>query len=298
MLKGADGDELKKVKHVVQYGVFAAYHLALETSFLADEGASLPDLPFKSPLTVALPDKSSNIGKSISTIPGFMTPATNRAQPGSNIQKPNSVHTPDLSLLPNNQPATEREEALMSYAFKGHSSLMHLNRSPFSSSSLPGQSMSSLHHDLSSCCSIKENDKVGIEEPYEANGCQFGSCTMRDRHVVSSDAFGSHKQRGGTANDDHIVAHKMIANQLGPLESSFHLDDNFQDDQALTKEEFPPSPSDHQSILVSLSKRCVWKGTVCERGHLLRIKYYGSFDKPLGRFLRDHLFDQVGNEEF
>ncbi|PQP97848.1 hypothetical protein Pyn_00371 [Prunus yedoensis var. nudiflora] len=56
-------------------------------------------------------------------------------------------------------------------------------------------------------------------------------------------------------------------------------------------EEFPPSPSDHQSILVSLSSRCVWKGTVCERSHLFRIKYYGSFDKPLGRFLRDHLFD-------
>ncbi|KAK8645012.1 hypothetical protein V6N13_118868 [Hibiscus sabdariffa] len=32
LLKGANGDELKKVKHVVQYGVYAAYHLALETS--------------------------------------------------------------------------------------------------------------------------------------------------------------------------------------------------------------------------------------------------------------------------
>lgn len=58
------------------------------------------------------------------------------------------------------------------------------------------------------------------------------------------------------------------------------------------KEEYPPA-SDHQSILVSLTTRCVWKGTVCERAHLFRIKYYGSFDRPLGRFLRDHLFDQV-----
>ncbi|WZZ62680.1 hypothetical protein YC2023_062787 [Brassica napus] len=59
------------------------------------------------------------------------------------------------------------------------------------------------------------------------------------------------------------------------------------------KEEFPRAPSDHQSILVSLSSRSVWKGTVCERSHLFRIKYYGSFDKPLGRFLRDHLFDHA-----
>ncbi|KAL4270060.1 hypothetical protein GQ457_HM000570 [Hibiscus cannabinus] len=33
------------LEHVCQYGVFAAYHLALETSFLADEGATLPELP-------------------------------------------------------------------------------------------------------------------------------------------------------------------------------------------------------------------------------------------------------------
>nr|GFB79850.1 1-phosphatidylinositol-3-phosphate 5-kinase FAB1B-like [Tanacetum cinerariifolium] len=61
LLRGANGDELKKVKHVIQYGVFAAYHLALETSFLADEGASLLDLPLNSPLTAALPDKASII---------------------------------------------------------------------------------------------------------------------------------------------------------------------------------------------------------------------------------------------
>ncbi|GJU93336.1 hypothetical protein Tco_1318092 [Tanacetum coccineum] len=66
------------------------------------------------------------------------------------------------------------------------------------------------------------------------------------------------------------------------------------DDAATTpKEEFPPSPSDHQSILFSLSSRCMWKGTACERSHLFRIKYYGNFDKPLGRFLQDDLFDQM-----
>jgi 1-phosphatidylinositol-3-phosphate 5-kinase len=64
-------DELKKIKHVVQYGIFAAYHLALETSFLADEGATLPELPLKSPLTVAFPDKCSAADSSISIVPGF-----------------------------------------------------------------------------------------------------------------------------------------------------------------------------------------------------------------------------------
>ncbi|KAK1402027.1 hypothetical protein POM88_001632 [Heracleum sosnowskyi] len=63
-----DVDMLKKVKHVIQYGVFAAYHLALETSFLADEGASLPELPLNTPLTVALPDKSSNYATSAASL--------------------------------------------------------------------------------------------------------------------------------------------------------------------------------------------------------------------------------------
>jgi len=72
LLKGAHGDELKKVKHVVQYVIFVAYHLALETSFLADEGVTLPELPLKSPITVALPDKQSSLDRSISMIPGFV----------------------------------------------------------------------------------------------------------------------------------------------------------------------------------------------------------------------------------
>ena len=72
LLKGANGDELKKVKRVVQYAIFVAYHLALETSFLVDEGVTLPELPLKSPITVALPDKQSSLDRSISMIPGFV----------------------------------------------------------------------------------------------------------------------------------------------------------------------------------------------------------------------------------
>ena len=76
MLKDANGDELKKVKHVVSYGVFVAYHLALDTSFLADERAPLIELPLKSPKTVALLDKPSSIERSISIIHGFIVLST------------------------------------------------------------------------------------------------------------------------------------------------------------------------------------------------------------------------------
>jgi 1-phosphatidylinositol-3-phosphate 5-kinase len=54
-----------------------------------------------------------------------------------------------------------------------------------------------------------------------------------------------------------------------------------------------PTNDNHQSILVSLSSTCIPKSLVCERPQLFRIKFYGSFDKPLGRYLRQDLFDQV-----
>jgi hypothetical protein len=59
--------------------------------------------------------------------------------------------------------------------------------------------------------------------------------------------------------------------------------------QPAQKDDFPPSPSDHQSILVSLSSQCL----SCERPRLKRIKYYGPSDKPLGKFLKDSLFNAV-----
>ncbi|GLJ07433.1 hypothetical protein SUGI_0067020 [Cryptomeria japonica] len=62
-------------------------------------------------------------------------------------------------------------------------------------------------------------------------------------------------------------------------------------EQVLSKEDFPPSPSDHQSILVSLSSRSVLKGTLCMPSRLFDM-YYGSFAKTLGEYLRDDLFCQ------
>jgi len=45
VLRGKSYEELKKVKLAVQFALFAAYHLSLETSYLADEGATLPKVP-------------------------------------------------------------------------------------------------------------------------------------------------------------------------------------------------------------------------------------------------------------
>ncbi|GLT46185.1 hypothetical protein SLA2020_199590 [Shorea laevis] len=292
LLRGANGDELKKVKYVVQYGVFAAYHLAVETSFLADEGASLPELPLlNSPITVALLDKPSSIERSISTVLTF--PANEKPQEPqcSEPLRSNSLPISELASSISNGPF-QKIEATPPSCLPNAPSLQS-TQPTLTSIDSPGLLSSAL------CKKVDRLEGKNEMEPREslmvknskANG---GLPTMSD--CLTTNDVGSLEASGGCSliSSDQKDHRATDANQLGGSEESSLRQDanNHSEEPTPCEEAFPPSPSDHQSILVSLSSRCVWKGTVCERSHLFRIKYYGSFDKPLGRFLRDHLFDQ------
>ncbi|MCD7472584.1 hypothetical protein HAX54_013857 [Datura stramonium] len=273
LLRGANEDELKKVKRVFQYSIFAAYHLALETSFLADEGASLPELPLDSPLTVALPDKSSTIGRSISTIPGLTIPYTEKTQSalhGGAPQISNSVPTTDLVNIAD---LCAQKMGMIEFPTAASS------ETSFLGPSLTGTSVDrGIVHMI-------ESSRL---KPSVANNIQDG----QGYHFLSTDLAPSDTVEQGCLSKN-VQNCWVDVNQSGSNPMVLQLDGkNVHDEPASSKEEFLPTPSDHQSILVSLSSRCVWKGTVCERSHLFRIKYYGNFDKPLGRFLRDNLFDQ------
>lgn len=286
ILRGASGDELKKVKHVVQYGVFAAYHLALETSFLADEGASLPALPLNSPITVALPDKQSTIDRSISTVPGFSVPSSDKTP------RPLSVGDPQKS---NTLPPSDLIRETIASIHEYQCSDTHNLPAPVSSQygePLISSSVKGFQHSSSNQFSAEHGSEdqaildLGLTteaKPSEVDGVAVAG------DIFSSSYCGDSNFKIMESDGCNIDAKSNLSNL-----TSLQMDGlKIPDEQPALKEEFPPSPSDHQSILVSLSSRCVWKGTVCERSHLFRIKYYGSFDKPLGRFLRDHLFDQV-----
>lgn len=290
LLRGANGDELKKVKHVVQYGVFAAYHLAVETSFLADEGASLPELPLNSPINVALPEKSSSIERSISTVPGFSVSVNGKSHGAQHIGEPQRTISAPVSnntktFLPNGSHSQSTEPTL------------DLKDSTVFSAGPSGNAFpDSYLKTLSPYHTFKEKIKMDSKEPLEGETSAGNNRSVIMNNHLTANGFGHIETLGQDvmANDCQNSLSAMAVNQLGSSEQSFLQEDckNFPEEQGPLKEDFPPSPSDHQSILVSLSSRCVWKGTVCERSHLFRIKYYGNFDKPLGRFLRDHLFDQ------
>ncbi|KAJ4961972.1 hypothetical protein NE237_021882 [Protea cynaroides] len=218
LLRGMCREELKKVKHVVQYAVFAAYHLSLETSFLADEGASLPKMQLKSPVTI--PERLTTADHAISVISGSSLPTVCQQltdeSPGVGMELPHSYVEHSTPFVPK-QPFTE------------------------SSSVLPSNIGSYYQHE------------------------------MLEPSIQEDVVLRNHQQ----------------------LEGAFELMKTEEVGLNEVMEEYLSAADNHQSILVSFSSRCKPKGTVCERSQLVRIKFYGSFDKPLGRFLRDDLFDQA-----
>ncbi|KAL8040153.1 hypothetical protein ABFS82_10G077200 [Erythranthe guttata] len=256
LLKGASVDELKKVKHVVHYGVFAAYHLALETSFLADEGASMLQLPLTSPIKVALPGKPAGIDRSISTVPGYSAPSPDKPEAQQHLRQ----------------------------AFQSTNDFEHSDPIPSEGSIAPNSESELKSVDVTSSgtdCTGPSGSCVakilGYLDEVEGNN------KLDQNQFFESEASG---QGFSLSPGGDKLPSNLDSSELVPLEQ--HNTDHLLE----LNEEFPPSPSDHLSILISLSTRCVWKGSVCERAQLFRIKYYGSLDKPLGRYLRDHLFDQ------
>ncbi|KAF8390966.1 hypothetical protein HHK36_023266 [Tetracentron sinense] len=211
------------LKHVVHYGVFAAYHLALETSFLEDEGASLPELPLKSPITVAWPDKPSSIYRSISTIPSFTVLATGKPQgpqPRSEPHRYNNVLASDLTSPSSNASIREMERAISLNISEGPSSQCTKPISIFINSSASGQVVSSSYYGkLSPYIEFEEKNIVGSE-------C-FGAKTSVSKSV--QDFAGDHLVTNGFASSEplgqviivtntHIDGNAMVANQLGSSE--------------------------------------------------------------------------------
>lgn len=86
LLRGASTEELKRVKKAVMLTVTYVYHLSLETSFLADEGATLPS----NPLQCIPSSKRSSLDSTISTVPGFTPPPSRAPSHGRNSSQADS----------------------------------------------------------------------------------------------------------------------------------------------------------------------------------------------------------------
>ncbi|KAJ4972617.1 hypothetical protein NE237_005791 [Protea cynaroides] len=279
LLKGTCHEELKKVKHVVQYAVFAAYQLSLEASFLADEGASLPKMPLNSP--IAIPERMNTADHAISVTSGSTVPTvcqelTIKSQHvGACDSLGSSSYHPTLDVLTRNGGltgfSTEFEPA-SEHLNTGHASAFSRGTiDPGVGTELPAShSEHSAAHVAKQLCSAMQYDD------------------LRDSSMLPfniEDHF-RHKFLETSVQQNGMVSNQMQLEAVSELMKTEVVGRNE------IMGEYFSAANNHQSILVSFSSRCVLKGTVCERSQLLRIKFYGSFDKPLGRFLRNDLFDQ------
>ncbi|XP_077241161.1 putative 1-phosphatidylinositol-3-phosphate 5-kinase FAB1C [Tasmannia lanceolata] len=272
LLRGTCREELKKIKRVVQYAVFAAHHLSLEISFLADEGATLPKIPVRSPdasLESLMNGDSTILEMSISS-----TSAPYQEIVG-NSQRLNSFNVIGRAGLHSTDTLTQNEGILGDPELDKWESCEHFN--PGFMESCSGRA----------CSSISTSDEVLYEVPSLCSGPQYKY--LRDPSGLPSDI---------RTNAKLALLERLVQEEEGTLENhrqptaARQQTKPYKVDWDEVSSEYFSTADNHQSILVSMSSHCVLKGSLCERSQLFRIKFYGSFDKPLGRFLQDDLFDQ------
>ncbi|KAM0917076.1 hypothetical protein ACQ4PT_009758 [Festuca glaucescens] len=231
LLRGTSLEELKKIKRAMQLAVFAAYHLSLETSFLADEGA---------------------------TVPRVLSMSAIGAREALTSTDHISAISDDHDTADNLRAAVENysHNATITQIFDGISTSPPLSQ-------LDGKSLGSVPE-----YTEPESPVNCVNSPVAGDVCQK---TVLDKISMELCYL---ENSGNNVSLDNIRA--------GDL-----------DEQNKLSCSYLPATDNHQSILVSLSNICIPKHLACERSHLFRIKFYGSFDKPLGRYLRENLFDQA-----
>lgn len=235
---------------MVHYAVFAAYHLSLETSFLADEGATLPKM--RSKQSIAL----SKRGFSESNI-SILSNTDSSTMCQSDAGEMDRVE--ELMVLETKiQELGSKSEHLDGLTSPSYASIMAF--------SVGRELPNACHDDLIGNLAIEEGYLNQLNE--SDVGPMFPSCR---RDWLQSDMQKSMVQEVR----QHTETTKLT-----------------EDENELSGEYFSPTDG-NQSILVYFSSHCVSKGVICEHAKLLRIKFYGSNDKPLGRYLHENLFDQV-----
>uniref|UniRef100_A0A0D9X822 1-phosphatidylinositol-3-phosphate 5-kinase n=1 Tax=Leersia perrieri TaxID=77586 RepID=A0A0D9X822_9ORYZ len=267
LLRGSCREELKKIKRVLQLAVFAAYHLSLETSFFADEGATLPKIPSR-PMVVVTDirdqgDPSNYLTESAGVdIPHERKPVQDRHSEGTTVNgmfEENYISPNSLSL---NEEGEEESKITVDHM------VCHDHDSFHATDSCKG-------HKIFPCSLDHDSRTSDIVTQYQHLNDLTQLPISNDNHqgVVSGKKYQGVDHYGPKPQDGFLTGDVDGLNELSG--------------------EYFPATDNHQSILVSLSSTCIPKSMLCERSQLFRIKFYGSFDKPLGRYLREDLFDQA-----
>lgn len=237
--------------------------MSLETSFLADEGASLPKIRLKQPGMVRTASQRRIIDEGISLI----------------TQSPIEADGPALidTAAPedeNKAPMLE-QEVCESLCEDFDPSQIFPSSSGMISCEVETEQSDAVNEDFTNNLVTRSYSSNQLSDLHEPTLCLSSEIP----ETPSQQPSGEEENGRGEEENQLVNTHDLSQHER------FDEDD-------VSSEYFSAADS-HQSILVSFSSRCVLKESVCERSRLLRIKFYGSFDKPLGRYLKDDLFDKV-----
>ncbi|XP_047959358.1 putative 1-phosphatidylinositol-3-phosphate 5-kinase FAB1D [Salvia hispanica] len=267
LLMGANSDELKRIKCVIRCAVVMAYHLMLETSFLLDQTAMFSTISPNEVVDLALTDiKSTLVGTYDST--AFADKPCN-----AEVNKPLA-----LNFHMSDQFHKDKSQNLISS--EGNSSLSFEACNP---ETFPGLSIST---------SIQR--VMDDSFPFFSNSPQNKQSQLDFDKTNQDGQDGKYNVQISSVQEDKHDRENLLNNQQPHLLKSSDTLENCCDgtkDQTQGKDEIN-SVLDSESILVLMSKRNASLGSICEHRHFSHIKFYRSFDVPLGKFLQENLLNQ------
>ena len=319
LLRGARSDELKKVKSVVHYTIFAAYHLILETSFFADQRTFFFDIngvkeqndsSRSKPITsvnnaIPITHKLTGATARISPLHALDIPISDRLVEGSvddGVKFNSDLDAGAYCMMPGSTPiiATVRENIVSrDHADKpGDDDEVILSDASVQTFP-PGQLLSSVSASLRKFLgdNISPLTYGSISSYLGFNGKMSdneNTGSLVSPHLETFDYGEKENARIKQEGEDNGLSNGGKAGvELDHNETIEQCSEKNTTEVQIEGKDDIESALDPQSILVLLSTYCIPKQTVCEQTHLSRIKYYGNFDMSLGRYLQDILLSQV-----
>uniref|UniRef100_A0A0D9XBX8 1-phosphatidylinositol-3-phosphate 5-kinase n=1 Tax=Leersia perrieri TaxID=77586 RepID=A0A0D9XBX8_9ORYZ len=254
LLKGSTSEELKKIKRVLHYTVFAAYHLILETSFFADQ-------------------RLFGTGKNATEKDNFL-----KTDPQLLVPCTVAPHSKFCSDIAQNSDATKL--ALNILASDGEyvngNGFVNSERSACMRDPKTETSRGHVDRELNDSDNTQSYSSLPVPDPSRN---LIGDISSHFAKLTSCDDF-----VGSTcdSNSNNVILQKNGLDGKNCLET---VSDGMSTENRTSL--------DSQNILISMSSQHIRNQAICEQSHLSRITYYGYFDTSLGRYLQDSLLNEV-----
>lgn len=282
LLMGADSIELKRIKCVVRCAVVMAHHLMLETSFLLDQSAMFSSISPGEVVDLVLTNQQ-------------LAPVTADEVP-LNKESDAEPYSSSTSNIPISNGFHETGPEHLISPFDESS----LSFEPYNAATFPGFSLSTSIQKVmnESFPLLPELQSVSGSDDTVENAIQISSddqlkVKSEGENLLNNDQVDKLEFSDTRDNSDSAEDEIHCKDQAKQLEFPDARDNSDSAEEEIQSKDKISSVLDSESILVLMSSRNVTRGTICEQRHFSHIKFYRSFDVPLGKFLREDILNQV-----